>query len=167
MAGRGRVGAGGALGLAAVLVYAFLYAPILVLSALSFNASRLSGAWEGATLEWYVRAAQNPQVLSSLRNSLLVGGVVEHHNRELADAPFDRGFGGAAGCLRLEPRAGPLAELADRLGRHQDPLRAADQVGPPGPSCGGCFLECNTSNNHRSTAKEHRWTSDSRASARS
>jgi spermidine/putrescine transport system permease protein len=60
----------------AVLVYAFLYAPILVLAALSFNSSRLSGAWEGWTLEWYLRAAQNPQVLASLRNSLLVGGVV-------------------------------------------------------------------------------------------
>jgi spermidine/putrescine transport system permease protein len=57
----------------ALAVYAFLYAPIVVLGALSFNASRLSASWEGFTLAWYARAATNPAILSSLRNSLLVG----------------------------------------------------------------------------------------------
>jgi spermidine/putrescine transport system permease protein len=57
----------------ALAVYAFLYAPILVLAALSFNASRLSASWEGFTLAWYAKAAVNPAILSSLRNSLLVG----------------------------------------------------------------------------------------------
>jgi spermidine/putrescine transport system permease protein len=121
VAGRGRVGAGGALGLAAVLVYAFLYAPILVLSALSFNASRLSGAWEGATLEWYVRAAQNPQVLSSLRNSLLVGGVVTLLATALATAAalaskrhrFRRQ--GALEALLVVPTAAPEIVLAASL----------------------------------------------------
>jgi spermidine/putrescine transport system permease protein len=66
--GSGLVLAGWSLG-----VYLFLYAPILVLCALSFNASRLSGAWEGFTLDWYVRAAANPAILAALRNSLIVG----------------------------------------------------------------------------------------------
>jgi spermidine/putrescine transport system permease protein len=57
----------------AVAVYGFLYAPIVVLAALSFNASRLSASWEGFTLAWYVKSATNPAILSSLRNSLLVG----------------------------------------------------------------------------------------------
>ena len=37
------------------LVYLFLYAPILVLAALSFNASRLTASWEGFTLDWYAQ----------------------------------------------------------------------------------------------------------------
>jgi spermidine/putrescine transport system permease protein len=72
---RGGRAAGALLGGWALGVYLFLYAPILVLGALSFNRSRLSGAWEGFTLEWYVRAAANPAVLGALRNSLVVGGV--------------------------------------------------------------------------------------------
>ena len=56
-------------------VYLFLYAPILVLAALSFNASRLSASWGGFTLDWYARAAANPAILGSLRNSLIVGAV--------------------------------------------------------------------------------------------
>jgi spermidine/putrescine transport system permease protein len=63
------------LGLLAVLVYLFLYAPILVLATLSFSASRLAASWGGFTLAWYVKAAQDPAVLSSLRNSLIVGVV--------------------------------------------------------------------------------------------
>ncbi len=61
-------------GLAAVsgLVYLFLYAPILVLVAFSFNAGRLSAEWTGFTLDWYARAARNPQILAALRNSLKV-----------------------------------------------------------------------------------------------
>ena len=56
-------------------VYLFLFAPILVLAALSFNASRLSASWGGFTLDWYTRAAANPAILGSLRNSLIVGAV--------------------------------------------------------------------------------------------
>jgi spermidine/putrescine transport system permease protein len=68
-----RDAAGPLLGALTLLAYAFLYAPILVLAVLSFNTSRLSGAWEGVTLEWYWKAAANPAILASLRNSLVVG----------------------------------------------------------------------------------------------
>jgi spermidine/putrescine transport system permease protein len=70
-AAAGRVG----LGVLAAGVYLFLYAPIAVLVALSFNASRLSSSWEGFTLAWYEKAATNPLVLASLRNSLIVGAA--------------------------------------------------------------------------------------------
>jgi spermidine/putrescine transport system permease protein len=63
---------GSALVLFSALVYLFLYAPLLVLVVFSFNAGRLSGAWEGFTLQWYARVLADPQVLGSLRNSLLV-----------------------------------------------------------------------------------------------
>ena len=68
---------GGRTGLAlvALAAYVFLYAPIAVLVALSFNSSRLSASWEGFTLAWHVKAVNNPAVLQSLRNSLLVGGA--------------------------------------------------------------------------------------------
>jgi len=60
------------LALLTLAVYAFLYAPLVVLVVFSFNAGRLSGAWEGFTWEWYARLLANPQVIMSLRNSLLV-----------------------------------------------------------------------------------------------
>jgi spermidine/putrescine transport system permease protein len=56
----------------AALVYLFLYAPIVVLATLSFNASRLSASWGGFTVAWYRLAVTDPAVLSALRNSLVV-----------------------------------------------------------------------------------------------
>jgi spermidine/putrescine transport system substrate-binding protein/spermidine/putrescine transport system permease protein len=61
------------LGLVTLAVYAFLYAPLLVLVAFSFNRGRLTAQWEGFTLAWYGRLLENAQILGSLRNSLVVG----------------------------------------------------------------------------------------------
>jgi spermidine/putrescine transport system substrate-binding protein/spermidine/putrescine transport system permease protein len=61
------------LGVVTLAVYAFLYAPILVLVAFSFNRGRLTAQWEGFTLAWYGRLLENAQILGSLRNSLVVG----------------------------------------------------------------------------------------------
>lgn len=74
MAGTGRRASGPALllGGASLLAYLFLYAPIGVLVALSFNSSRLSASWGGFTLAWYAKAVTNPAILQSLRNSLVV-----------------------------------------------------------------------------------------------
>jgi spermidine/putrescine transport system permease protein len=55
-----------------LLVYLFLYAPILVLAVFSFNRGRLTASWEGLTLDWYLKLLDNPQVLGALRNSLVV-----------------------------------------------------------------------------------------------
>ena len=63
------------LGIVSLAVYLFLYAPILVLVAFSFNRSRLTASWEGFTLAWYAKLLDNPQILASLRNSLTVGLV--------------------------------------------------------------------------------------------
>lgn len=65
-------GAPAGLGLLSLFVYAFLYAPIVVLVLFSFNQARLVSVWEGFTLEWYRRALANGLVLQALRNSLLV-----------------------------------------------------------------------------------------------
>jgi len=56
----------------AVLVYLFLYAPLLVLVAFSFNSGRLASSWDGITFAWYARALADERLQASLRNSLLV-----------------------------------------------------------------------------------------------
>ncbi|MFI5184574.1 MAG: hypothetical protein ACHQNV_09260, partial [Vicinamibacteria bacterium] len=66
---RRSAGGSGLLASFGALVYAFLYAPLLVLVVFSFNRGRLTAAWEGFTLAWYAKLFANPQILSSLRNS--------------------------------------------------------------------------------------------------
>jgi spermidine/putrescine transport system permease protein len=53
-------------------VYLFLYAPILVLVALSFNDSRFSTIWRGFTWRWYELAWRDAALVGSLRASLVV-----------------------------------------------------------------------------------------------
>lgn len=54
------------------LVFLFLYAPILVLVAYSFNTSRLNILWEGFTFQWYGEIWSNAPLLRAARNSLVV-----------------------------------------------------------------------------------------------
>jgi spermidine/putrescine transport system permease protein len=61
---------------ATVLVYLFLYAPIVVLAVFSFNRSRLSARWLGFTGVWYSLLWRDEMILRSLLNSLLVATVV-------------------------------------------------------------------------------------------
>jgi spermidine/putrescine transport system substrate-binding protein/spermidine/putrescine transport system permease protein len=61
------------LSLVTAAVYAFLYAPIVVLIALSFNNSRFNTIWQGFTWHWYILAFRDSELIASLRVSLLVG----------------------------------------------------------------------------------------------
>ena len=63
------------LGIATVLVFAFLYAPVAVLVILSFNHSRLSAHWTGLTGEWYSVLWHDELIFQSLANSLVVAAV--------------------------------------------------------------------------------------------
>ncbi len=63
------------LSLHALLVYAFLYLPILVIVALSFNESRRGVHFTGFTLKWYQGLFQDPRVLEYFANTLLVALV--------------------------------------------------------------------------------------------
>ena len=63
------------LTLFSAFIYFFLYAPILVLVVFSFNSGRLTAEWQGFTFHWYAKLLQNPQILSALRNSLVVAGA--------------------------------------------------------------------------------------------
>jgi spermidine/putrescine transport system permease protein len=54
------------------IVYAFFYAPIVVLVVFSFNGGRQVSIWQGASLRWYRQMLQDHALLSALRNSLIV-----------------------------------------------------------------------------------------------
>ena len=52
--------------------YAFLYVPIALLVANSFNASRIGSHWGGFSLQWYARLLEDPQILDAAWLSLRV-----------------------------------------------------------------------------------------------
>lgn len=54
------------------LIFVLLYAPILTLIVLSFNASRTRAKWGGATLHWYQELFKNEAIMSALYSTLLI-----------------------------------------------------------------------------------------------
>ncbi|MEI7902708.1 MAG: ABC transporter permease [bacterium] len=54
------------------IVLTFLYLPIVVLTANSFNLSRFGGTWDGFTLNWYKLLIQDRDVWTAFYNSLLI-----------------------------------------------------------------------------------------------
>lgn len=63
------------LWVAGFLAYAFLYAPLVIVIAYSFNDSRLNAEWVGFTLDWYVKLFHNEKMLRAAWNSLVIGLV--------------------------------------------------------------------------------------------
>ncbi len=63
------------LWIASVLVYAFLYLPLVIVVAYSFNDSRLNAEWVGFTLHWYRVLLNDEQMLRAALNSLLIACV--------------------------------------------------------------------------------------------
>ncbi|MBQ8509858.1 MAG: ABC transporter permease [Clostridia bacterium] len=57
------------------LVFIFLYAPIFVLIANSFNESKSRTVWTGFTFDWYVKLFNNEVILKSLGNTLIIAAV--------------------------------------------------------------------------------------------
>ncbi len=57
------------------LIYAFLYAPIIVLIVFSFNEGRTRGSWDGFSLHWYESLFQNDEIMSALKNTLSVATI--------------------------------------------------------------------------------------------
>lgn len=54
------------------LIFIFLYAPIVTLIVLSFNASKTRAKWGGFTLKWYRSLFENEVILQALWNTLLI-----------------------------------------------------------------------------------------------
>jgi putrescine transport system permease protein len=56
--------------IAMVLGFSFLYGPILILAAMSFNASRLVTVWGGFSTKWYLALLDDAAMLSAAQISL-------------------------------------------------------------------------------------------------
>lgn len=59
----------------AIVGYAALHLPLLLLVLWSFNASRSGARWDGFTLAWYLRLLHRGDLLLAFRTSLIVGVV--------------------------------------------------------------------------------------------
>jgi spermidine/putrescine transport system permease protein len=59
----------------AVLIYGFLFAPIVVLIIFSFNASRRNFVWLGFTTDWYPRLLSNRPLIEALWVTLQVAAI--------------------------------------------------------------------------------------------
>ncbi len=57
------------------LIFIFLYAPIVTLMVLSFNASKTRAKWGGFTLQWYSALFQNRDIMEALGNTLLIAVI--------------------------------------------------------------------------------------------
>lgn len=55
-----------------VLALVFLYLPIVLLVALSFNANKVATLWTGFSLHWYGVVFDNPNIVRATQNSLIV-----------------------------------------------------------------------------------------------
>ena len=61
-----------ALKITALLVYGFLYLPLLIVVIYSFNDSKLNAEWVGFTWKWYDKLYHNREMLSAAGNSLII-----------------------------------------------------------------------------------------------
>lgn len=64
-----------ALWTAALVAYAFLYVPLVIVVVYSFNDSRLNAEWVGFTLDWYRKLAENDEMIAAAGNSLAIALV--------------------------------------------------------------------------------------------
>jgi spermidine/putrescine transport system permease protein len=64
-----------ALWTAALVAYAFLYVPLVIVVVYSFNDSRLNAEWVGFTFDWYRRLAANDEMIAAAGNSLAIALV--------------------------------------------------------------------------------------------
>ena len=58
-----------------LLVFVFLYLPILLLVVYSFNQSDMGVEWTGFTLDWYKKLWSSQSLIDALKNSLIVAGA--------------------------------------------------------------------------------------------
>ena len=55
-----------------LLVYVFLYAPIVLLIIFSFNATKSNRVWGGFSLSWYAELFHNTRLLGALRTTIIL-----------------------------------------------------------------------------------------------
>ena len=58
------------------LVYAFLFAPIVVVMVLAFNPKQFGiFPMEGFSFRWFIKLAQNEAIIAAFKNSLVLGSL--------------------------------------------------------------------------------------------
>jgi spermidine/putrescine transport system permease protein len=85
------------------LCVVFLYGPILVIAAYSFNSIRSITVWGGFTLDWYGRVFRNGEIQQATLNSLTVASI----------AATVATMAATAAALAIA-RAGPFADAPPR-----------------------------------------------------
>lgn len=55
-----------------ILIFIFLYAPIVVLIVFSFNNSKSRGSWNGFTLKWYIELFKNEEIMKALYYTIII-----------------------------------------------------------------------------------------------
>ena len=55
-----------------LLIFLFLYAPIVVLMINSFNAAKSRAVWGGFTLDWYRKLFENEDILTALQTTIIM-----------------------------------------------------------------------------------------------
>jgi spermidine/putrescine transport system permease protein len=55
-----------------IIIFVFLYAPVLTLIVFSFNDSKSRGHWGGFTMKWYGQLFKDRQVMSSLYYTIII-----------------------------------------------------------------------------------------------
>jgi spermidine/putrescine transport system permease protein len=59
----------------AACFFAYLYLPIFILLALSFNENVTVTVWTGFTFDWYRTVLDNPDILQAARNSIIIASA--------------------------------------------------------------------------------------------
>lgn len=58
-----------------LLIFIFLYTPIVTLMVFSFNDSKSMGKWNGFTFRWYSELFQNSRIMNALKFTLLIAVI--------------------------------------------------------------------------------------------
>lgn len=57
------------------VIFFFLYAPIIVMIAFSFNSSKSRSVWNGFTFDWYMKLFNDESIINALKTTLIVAVV--------------------------------------------------------------------------------------------
>ena len=58
-----------------ILIFIFLYTPIVTLMVFSFNNSKSMGKWSGFTFKWYVQLFQNDRIMDALKYTIIIAVI--------------------------------------------------------------------------------------------
>ena len=99
-----------------IIIFIFLYAPILTLMVLSFNEGRSMGKWTGFSLHWYLEMFQDEDIMNALFNTVVIAVI----------SSISATIIGTAICIALPHMNKKVSQVL--LGLNNIPLLNADIV---------------------------------------